>query len=95
MSTPEHRRIRGNDARQLLDNQLLKDAFAAVGQYVDDQALSCAPDDAARAQRIVISKQLLAAIKREMVRVIEDGDIAEVQIDMLEKQRGLMSRLRR
>lgn len=95
MSTPEHRRIRGNDARQLLDNQLLKEAFAAVGQYVDDQALSCPPDDAARAQRIVISKQLLAAIKRELVRVIEDGDVAEVQIEEIEKRRGLLSRIRR
>lgn len=95
MSTPESRRIRGNDARQLLDNQLLKDAFAAVGEYVDNQALSCPPDDAARAQRIVISKQLLAAIKREMVRVIEDGDIAEVQIHELEQKRGLLGRIRR
>jgi hypothetical protein len=95
MSTPEHRRIRGNEARQLLDNQLLKEAFTAVGQYVDDQALACPPDDATRAQRIVISKQLLAAIKRELVRVVEDGDVAEVQIDMLEKQRGLMNRFRR
>jgi hypothetical protein len=89
MSTPEDRRIRGNDARHLLDNALLKEAFAAVGEYIDSQALSCQPDDAARAQRIVISKQLLAAIKREIVRVIEDGDVAEVQIDLIEKARGL------
>ena len=89
MSTPEHRRIRGNDARQLLDNSLLKEAFAAVDKYIDEQALSCPPDDATRAQRIVISKQLLAAIRREIVRVVEDGDVAEVQIDMLEKARGL------
>ncbi len=89
MSTPEHRRIRGNDARQLLDNSLLKEAFAAVDKYIDDQALSCQPDDEKRAQRIVISKQLLAAIRRELVRVVEDGDVAEVQIDMIEKARGL------
>lgn len=89
MSTNESRRIRGNDARHLLDNQLLKEAFAAVGEYVDNQALSCPPDDAARAQRIVISKQLLAAIRREIVRVVEDGEVAEVQISELEKARGL------
>jgi hypothetical protein len=89
MSTNEQRRIRGNDARQLLDNHLLKEAFAAVGEYIDSQALSCPPDDAPRAQRIIISKQLLAAVKRELVRVIEDGDVAEVQISELEKARGL------
>lgn len=93
--SPDERRIRGNDARNLLDNNLLKEAFAAVGRYVEDQALSCAPDDATRAQRIVISKQLLAAIKREMTRVVEDGDVAGVQIAELEKQSALRRVLRR
>jgi len=87
--TPEARRIRGNDARQLLDNKLLKEAFAAVGAYVDGQAMSCPPDDATRAQRIIISKQLLAAIIREITRVVEDGEVATIQISEIEKARGL------
>jgi hypothetical protein len=90
--TPEARRIRGNDARQLLENPLLKEAFAAVGAYIDGQALSCDPDNATRAQRIVITKQLLAAVKREIVRVMEDGVVAEIQIEDIEKKRLLRFR---
>ena len=87
--TPEKRRILGADARQLLENPLLKEAFSKVGDYIEQQALSCAPDDTARAQRIVISKQLLAAIRRELVRVVEDGEVAVIQIDAIDKARGL------
>lgn len=87
--TPEQRKIKGREAKQLLENQLLKDAFSAVDRYIDDQAISCSPDDAVRAQRIIISKQLLQAIKREIVRKVEDGEVAEIQIAELEKQRGL------
>jgi hypothetical protein len=87
--SPETRRIRGADARQLLDNKLLKEAFESVAKYVDDQAMTCSPDDAVRAQRIIISKQLLAAIKREITRVIEDGELAKIEISEIER-RGRM-----
>ena len=87
--TPEQRKIKGREAKQLLENPLLKEAFAAVNEYIDQQTLSCPPDDTARAQRIILSKQLLQAIKREIIRKIEDGEVAEIQIAEIEKQRGL------
>lgn len=87
--TPEQRRIKGNEARQLLENPMLKEAFAALDDYLNSAALSCNPDDAEKARRIVISKQLLAAVKREITRQIEDGVIADVQINELEQRRGL------
>lgn len=87
--TPEQRKIKGREAKQLLENPLLKEAFAAVDRYIDDQAFSCSPDDAVRAQRIIVSKQLLQAVKREIIRKIEDGEVAEIQIAEIEKQRGL------
>lgn len=85
----EDRRIRGNDARHLLDNPLFKEAFAAVNDYLESAAMSCNPDDAEKARRIVISKQLLAAVKREITRVVEDGVVADVQISEIEARRGL------
>lgn len=88
--TPEQRRIRGREARQLLDNPLLKEAFAAVAAHIEDQAQSCPLDDQVRAQRIILSKQLLATIKRQIEKRIEDGEVAEMQIEQIEKQRGLM-----
>lgn len=85
----EERRISGAEARQLLENKHLKEAFAAVDEYLNSQALACSPDDATKAQRIVISKQLLAAIKREIERKVQDGDVAEIQIQEIEQRRGL------
>jgi hypothetical protein len=92
--TPESRRIRANDAQQILDNKLFKDAWAAVDEYLNQSALTCSPDDQVKAQRIVISKQLLAALKREFVSHVQDGAIAQVQISELEQRRGLRKFLR-
>lgn len=87
------RRIEGNDASGLLNNPLFKQAFTAVGDYLEQAALSCDPDNKEKAARIVISKQLLAAVRREIVRVIEDGKVAEVQLAELERKQGLMKRV--
>lgn len=91
--TPEARKFAAADAKALLDNQLFKQAFAGVADYLDSQALGCDPDNAAKAQRIVIAKQLLAGIKREIERVVEDGVVANIQIDQLEQKRGVLRRL--
>lgn len=78
--------FRANDARALLENKLFKDAFVAVNEYLDARALSCDPDNKETAQRIILSKQLLAAIRREIERCIQDGDIAQVRIAQLERK---------
>lgn len=92
--TPETRKFRGEDAKQLIDNLMLKAAFSAVGSHLDAAALSCPPDDKDKAQRIILSKQLLAAIEREIRRVIEDGEVAKVQLSEIEQRRGLKRFLR-
>lgn len=50
-------------------------------------ALTCEPDDAAKAQRIIITQQLLAAVKREVSRIVEDGKVAEIQLAEIEKRK--------
>lgn len=87
--TPEDRRIRGADAQALLNNKLFKEAFEAVDGYIEAQALSCKPDDKDMAQRLILSKQLLRAIEREIRRQVEDGAVAEVQIQEINQRRGL------
>lgn len=86
MSSPESRVFRANDAEQLLANPLLRDAFKTVGEYIDQVALTCDPDDKNRAQRVILSKQLLASIIRQIERVIEDGEVAKVEIAELKKR---------
>lgn len=92
--TPEQTRFIAEDAKQLLDNKMLKEAFEAVSSYIDQQALSCEPDNKDRAQRIVLSKQLLAGIKREIYRHVESGQVANIQIAELEKKKRIFPFMR-
>lgn len=94
--SPEERRFRATDAKQLLENKLFVEAFGAMERRLDMAALTCDPDDATKAQRVVISKQLLAAIKREITRIVEDGNAAEIQMAELDrKQRGIRTLFQR
>ena len=85
--SPESRKFKATDAKQLLENPMLQEAFTAVEKHLSDAELMCDPDNAAKALRIVISKQLLAAIKREITRVIQDGSVAEVQMQEIETKK--------
>lgn len=81
------RRIVGAEARQLLENSHLQEAFDAVRDYLEAVVLSTDPDNKEKAQRVVISMQLLKAVKREIERKIEDGQVAEVEMRELDKPR--------
>lgn len=85
--TYEQQRIISNEARQLLENKHFRDAFAAVDGYLEAQALSCDPDQPEKARRIVIAKQLLTGIRREIVRKMEDGIMAETMLAEIEQKR--------
>jgi hypothetical protein len=93
--TLEDRVFRATDAKQLLGNKLFQEAFSAVANHLNMAALSCDPDNATKAQRIIVSQQLLAAVKREITRVVEDGTLAEIQIAELERKSRLERIFRR
>jgi hypothetical protein len=82
--------FKAEDARQALEHPLWRDAFKAVAAHLELVALSCDPDNEKKAQRVVISMQLLKAVKRELERVVEDGEFAKVEIRELEKRKGLL-----
>lgn len=83
----EARAFRSQDARQLLENPLFVEAFSSVEKHLQMAAMTCDSDDAQKALRIVISQQLLAAVKREITRVVQDGEIAKFQMHELEKKK--------
>lgn len=83
----DSRVIHGEDAKTLLENSLFKLAFAKVGEYLESQALGCDPDNKDKAARIIIAKQLLIGIRREIEAVISDGEVARVQMSELEKKK--------
>src|SRR4051812_18563458 len=84
--SPEQRRIIGAEARQLLDNRHFKEALESIDGYLVDQAKACDPDNKDKTQRVVIAIQLMEAIKREIIRKIEDGDMAQVEMQELERR---------
>lgn len=90
--TPEDRTIRAADAKHLLENPLFVEAWDAVEKHLHMATMSCEPDNAVKAQRIVISQQLLAAVKREVTRIVQDGQVAEVQMREIETKRSIFRR---
>jgi hypothetical protein len=82
--TPEDRRIRATDAKHLLEHPMFIEAWEAVEKHLSMQAMTCDSDNAQKALRIVISQQLLAGVKREIQRLVEDGFVANEQIRLTE-----------
>ena len=78
--------FRAADAKQLLENPMLRDAFEAMASYIEQKAVGCDPDNKEMAQRIILSKQLLAGIKREIERHIENATVEKMRIAQLEKR---------
>jgi hypothetical protein len=62
--------------------------FAETAAYLDQVSLSCDPDDKDRAQRIIISRQLLEAMRKEIERRVEDGDFAAFSLAELERKKA-------
>lgn len=85
--TPDQRRIVANEARQVLENRHFSAAWDALAHYVDQQALSCGAEDKDKAARIILSRQLLDGFRREFVRKMEDGIMAEAEIQQIEQRR--------
>lgn len=79
--------IDAEEIKQLLGNKHLKAAFAAVADYLEQEAIACDPDHKDRAQRIILCKQVLWKIKRELERKVEEGDMARIRIEEAEKPR--------
>lgn len=87
--------LRAQDARAVLDSPVFKEAFNKVSEYIESQAVSCDPDNLQMAQRVVLSKQILAHVKRELVKIINDGSLS-VKIHHLEqKEEGFFKKVLR
>ena len=85
--TPEKRVIQSNDARALLNNGIFKSALARMDEHLEAQAITCDPDNKEKAQRVIIAKQLMKGIIREIESLISDGEIAKVQLSELEQKK--------
>lgn len=75
--------IRGNNAVSLLNNQLLKDAFKAVRDDLDSKAATIRTTDKDACADIVRGLQILDAIERCIKLHVENGKIAQKELNLI------------
>jgi hypothetical protein len=88
----EQRSIVSAQAKQSLEDPHWRDAFRDVESYIVDKLKGCdtgSKEGQERAANAVNCLQMLEALKRELYRKVEDGEMARVEIRELEKRRGL------
>jgi hypothetical protein len=80
------------DARQVLANRAYKSAFERMADFLEKQALNCDIDNKDKAMRVIVSKQILVGIKRELERLIMDGEVESIKMNELESRRKSLFR---
>jgi hypothetical protein len=75
------------DAKYVLESKSFKTAFERMAAHLEAKALSCDVDNKEQAQRVVLAKQILAGIKREMERLVVDGTVAEIKLAEIKSRR--------
>lgn len=91
--TLEEERNRGTDAKAILENPSFQLAMSRLNDYLEAQAVACDPDNAEQARRIILSKQLMKGIERELYKLIEGGEVAVIELDELRRQQSRNKRL--
>lgn len=73
-------RIRGAEARQLLENKYLKEAFDAAEKSILEQMDEVSLRDVDMHTRLILARKTVASVRRYIERVIETGQMAEIQL---------------
>ena len=78
-------KILGADAHGLVNNPAYKQAVKRMDAYLETKLLSCNPDSREETLRVVLTKQLFVGLQREFAKIIENGEVAMIQIEELEQ----------
>lgn len=76
----EAERLRGAEARQLLENKFLREAFDAAEKSILDQMDEVSLRDVDMHTRLILARKTVASVRRYIERVIETGQMAELQL---------------
>ncbi len=84
----------GEEARQLLENRVFRDAVTKVEQNIISAMKRAAVNDELLCNRLVISLQLLEQVVKGIESVVQTGKMAEIatQRDVKSKLRAVMGR---
>lgn len=80
------------EAKRLLDEPLLKQAFEQIKDGLNDKELSTKVTDIALLQDVVRCKQLLEGVERCLYRTIEDGKMAEKELELAKPKLKMFQR---
>ncbi len=91
--------IRAKDAEQLLANPVFRGAMDAMKRNLDKNIANVNPDNKEQCVRVVIARQLINGIEREIKNYIENGKVADIieieaerQLKITERLTGKMTR---
>lgn len=85
--TLQDERIQGAEAKEFLNSRTYKKIMQALKNNVDSQSLIANPDNKEHCQRIIIARQILAGIEREIESIIQYGEVAEIEIKEIESNK--------
>lgn len=91
--TPDQRRIHANEAGQVLQNKHFRGAWDALNEHLEAQVLGCntnTKEGREQAANVVATKQLLHGLRREFLRKLDDGYMAEVELEEIHKRARLL-----
>lgn len=72
--------LRGMEAKQLLENKLFKEAFAACRASVISQMHEVKPRDVEMHSKLIMTLQNLHAVENYVRGVVEDGEAADFRL---------------
>ena len=78
--TLEEERRRGEQARRMLDDPLLKEAFASVETALREAWTATVDDATAERERLWLMLKLLGRVRGDLMEVLETGRLAERQL---------------
>jgi len=84
----ESEKLHGQRAKELLDNPVWEEIWAGMDKYLNTRMMGCnTAKDPEQAADIVRCKQLLVGIRREAVKIAENGQVAEIRMSEIEQSK--------
>lgn len=80
MATPEEATRRADQARQITDNPLMREALEALHESLRRQRLAVKPTDTDGHTKLILAEQVLGQFEQYLQRVIRDGESAQMQL---------------
>lgn len=80
---------RGRRAKQLVENELFQEAFAAAQDSILHQMDKVPIKDAEMHTRLILAKQMLGAVKQYLEAVINTGEMADISLNQKAKLTNL------